>query len=58
MCVEDMAQAGTQSPLENKIPASVTVMSVFHPLQLRKQYSKGNRWVERSRKIKTDDSTS
>lgn len=52
-----MAQAGTQPPLENKVPASVTVMAVFYPLQLMKQCSDGNRWVDRSRKVKTDDST-
>lgn len=30
-----MAQAGTQPPLENKVPTSVTVMSVFDSVQLK-----------------------
>lgn len=52
-----MAQAGTQPPLENKVPASVTVMSVFHPLQLMTLCPDGNRWVDTTRNVKPDGST-
>lgn len=50
-----MAQAGTQSPFENKVPTSVTVMSVFHPVQL-KLCSDWSRWDDTTRNVKTDDS--
>lgn len=52
-----MAQAGTQPPLENKVPTSVTVMFVFHLLHLMKLYSEGNRLVDTTRNVKPDDST-
>lgn len=51
-----MAQAGTQPPLENKVPTCVIVMSVFHPLQLMKLCSDGNRGVDTTRNVKPDDS--
>lgn len=42
MC-EGMAQVGSQPPLENNVTTSVTVISVFRPVQLMKLCSDGNR---------------
>lgn len=41
MCIEGMAQTGTQPPLD-KFPISVIVMPVFHPPQLVKLCSSGS----------------